>query len=317
MQTKFYIIVNEAAGGGKVRQEWPKIKTELNTLTINYQFQKTIYSGHAIKLAYDLCASIKSNDKKQAIILAIGGDGTLHETLTGAKNYFAAHLKESPIPIAYLSIGSGNDFARAAGLSLNWKTALHQILDCQQANPISIASFNNHQDNESGYFVNNFGIGFDATIVSKANHSKIKKHPFLGQFSYIFAILGVLTSFKAFPLKLTTNDQTITYPKAFLVTTSNHPYFGGGVKILPQASIFKSNLELIIVEKPSLFQLILFLIMLPLGKHLKLKFVHHLVSDQFRLTTNTAQFGQIDGEETGDRVFDISFGVTTYPFWLK
>lgn len=317
MQTKFYIIVNEAAGGGKVKQEWPKIQVELDSLAVNYQFQKTIYSGHATKLANDLCATIPTNNNQQSIILAIGGDGTLHETLTGAKQYFAANPTKPPIPIAYLPIGSGNDFARAAGLSLNWQTAIHQILNCHQAQEISIASFDNHQDSELGYFVNNFGIGLDAAIVSRANHSKVKKNPFLGQFSYILAILGVLTSFKAFPLKLTVSDQTAIYQKAFLVTTSNHPYFGGGVKILPQASIFKSQLELIIVEKPSIPQLLLFLIMLPLGKHLNLKFVHHLVSDQFRLTTNTAKFGQIDGEETGDRVFDISFGVTTYPFWLK
>lgn len=317
MQTKFYIIVNEAAGGGKVKQEWPQIQSELNSLSVNYQFQKTIYSGHAIKLAQELCAELKLATNQENVILAVGGDGTLHETLTGMKKYFTNHPDETPIPIAYLPIGSGNDFARAAGLSLNWKTAIQQILSCHSARPISIATFDNHQDKELGYFVNNFGIGFDATIVSKANHSKIKKRPFLGQFSYIFVVLGVLTSFKAFPLKLTVDDKTTTYQKAFLVTTSNHPYFGGGVKILPQASIFNQQLELIIVEKPSFLQLILFLIMLPLGKHLNLKYVHHLVSDKFRLTTSNPQFGQIDGEETGDRIFDISFGISTYPFWLK
>lgn len=317
MQTKFYIIVNEAAGGGKVKHEWPKIKAELDSLSVHYQFQKTIYSGHATKLAEDLCASIRPAINQNAVILAIGGDGTLHETLTGTKQYFTIHPDKELIPIAYLPIGSGNDFARAAGLSLNWKTSLQQILNCHQPKPISIATFNNHEDNETGYFVNNFGIGFDATIVFKANHSKIKKHPFWGRFSYLIALLGVLMSFKPFPLKLTTNNNTTNYKQAFLVTASNHPYFGGGVKILPKASILSPQLELIIVEKPSIIQLILFLIMLPLGKHLNLKFVHHLVSDHFRLTTDVPRYGQIDGEETGDRLFDVSFGISSYPFWLK
>lgn len=318
MPNKFYIIVNEAAGGGKVKREWPQIMTELNSQHVNYQFQKTMYSGHAIKLTKTLCADIKAlDDHNTPIILAVGGDGTLHETLIGAKQYFNLHTDQSPIPIAYLPIGSGNDFARAAKLSLKWRESLKQVLACTKAKLISVASYNNFEDEEAGYFVNNFGIGFDATIVSRANHSKIKKHPFWGQFSYIFALLRVLTTFKPFPLKLTTSDHSVVYPKAFLVTTSNHPYFGGGVKILPHASIYNPELELIIVEKPSFIQLLLFLIMLPLEKHLNLKFVHHVVSDQFRLTTSTPQFGQIDGEETGDRIFDISFGISTYPFWLK
>lgn len=76
-------------------------------------------------------------------------------------------------------------------------------------------------------------------------------------------------------------------------------------------------MELIIVEKPSFWQLILFISMLPLGKHLNLKFVHHYKNKQINLTTNSLQFGQIDGEETGHRMFDVQFNVETYPFWLK
>lgn len=312
---RYHIIVNEAAGGGKVKQAWPAIQNELDQQQVNYEYRKTLFPNHAIQLAKDFCDQIKQKSTITDVILAIGGDGTLHEALTGCMEF----RQSNPItvPLAYLPIGSGNDFARAAKLSLNWKIALNEILHQSHLQEIYVAKYYDQINDNNGYFVNNFGIGFDAAIVTKANQSSLKQNRFLGQFSYISAIFGILKHFKSFPLNLNINNQNYHFNEAFLVTTSNHPFFGGGVKILPKAAITKPNLELIIVEKPSFWQLILFISMLPLGKHLNLKFVHHYKNKQINLTTNSLQFGQIDGEETGHRMFDVQFNVETYPFWLK
>ena len=53
-------------------------------------------------------------------IMIVGGDGTVNEILRT--------IKDKPVVLGILPMGTGNDFARSLGLSMNWKISLQQIL---------------------------------------------------------------------------------------------------------------------------------------------------------------------------------------------
>jgi len=315
LATYFYIIINETAGGGKTRRLWPEIKQELDQRNINYDFTFSTYHKHAVQLAEQWAKHIDYNKTPNPVLLAIGGDGTFHESLTGLIN---AHVSPQ-IPIGYVPIGSGNDFARGMKMSLDWRHALTQILNCTHENIINIGTYNDTLKHERGIFTNNLGIGFDAAVVSRANHSKKKgllNRFHLGSISYLASLIGVLYNQEAFPLTVHIDDKRDIYPKAFLVTTSNHPFFGGGVKILPPASVKDEALDLIIIKRQNIFVLLFLLIMIFIGKHLNFKAVHHYHGKKIQLSISSIEFGQIDGEEMGGRYWDVYLGVQSYPVWI-
>ena len=86
---------------------------------------------------------------------------------------------------------------------------------------------------------------------------------------------------------------------------------------MPSASVFDDHLDLVVVEKTSLWQLILFVSMIFLKRHLRLKFLHHYHEKELFIKTNGNRLGQIDGEELGERTFNLKLDTVKYPFWIR
>ncbi|WP_137598164.1 diacylglycerol/lipid kinase family protein [Paucilactobacillus kaifaensis] len=309
----FLIILNEHAGSGNAKDTWKIIEPILQKERINYTFQISQYAGHTTYLAKTYIKNVQNIE--HPVILIIGGDGTLHEALNGVLSID----QDKPVPLAYIPAGSGNDFARGLGMSAKPITALHQILNCQQQKMINIGHYEETMKNENGYFINNIGIGFDAAVVSRTNASTNKQRLnkyHLGSLAYLSSVFSVLYNQEPFPLMVQVGKSRTLFQKAFLVTTSKHPYFGGGVSILPDASVHKPELELIVVERLNWVIILWVAILIILGKHSKSRFVHIFKSPSIHLTTTSIEHGQIDGEIMGNRFFDLHMDISQYPFWI-
>lgn len=313
---QYFIIVNESAGSGRAKQIWQSIEKKLISQNVHFKAHLTDYIGHASLLTENYARHYHpiETDNNQ-IILVIGGDGTLNECINGVKN-----ANTFDIPIAYIPAGSGNDFARGVGIPKSPLVALEQILNTTSPKLLNLGVMHELSRHEKKYFINNVGVGFDAQIVSIANQSSSKKllnKLHLGSLTYLSALLGTLSRQAAFPITVRVNGHQEFYQNAFLVTTSNHPYFGGGVPILPMADPTKNNLDLIIIEKPSALKLIYLAILLKSGKHINQKGVHHFTSDKIKLSVDSLEYGQMDGEDLGTRFFEIEYSVLSYPFWIN
>lgn len=309
-QLDFYIILNKMAGAGQAEQIWPSIEKALQQKHIDYTLQTSHYAGHTTQLAFQF-AKFKHTDQ---ILLVIGGDGSLNQAINGLKQ---AGTPE--IPIAYIPCGSGNDFARGAGISQEPLVALEQIITAKAPITIDIGEFHDAIKNEHRYFTNNVGIGFDAAVVSLTNHSTHKKmlnKYHLGSFAYLSSLLKAFTNQDDFEVNLVIDGVPQHFKRGFLVTTTNHPYFGGGVPIAPMAVMNDRKLDLIVIEKINpIFFCFLFLMML-FGRHTKFKAVHHYQARQIEIQTKTLEFGQIDGEELGSRTFNSHFKLSQQTFWF-
>lgn len=314
MAVKYYVILNDHAGAGRAKAVWPAIEEQLNQQNVTFELGRSQYAGHSILLAHQF-AKNHASDPANWVVLAVGGDGTLHQVLNGLND---AHLT-TPIPVAYLPVGSGNDFARGLKMANSWRPALNQILDCTAANWLTIGQYRDTIKQSSSVFTNNVGIGLDAAIVAAANSSRLKvflNRIHMGKLAYPFSFINVVYNQQGFPLTVHVNGHRDIYSKAFLVTVSNHPYFGGGINILPPASVSDANLDLIVVEKPNLFKMIGIALMIALGRHLKMKSVHHYHAAKIHLIAPSIEYGQIDGEELGGKYWDAYFEITQYPFWI-
>ena len=315
---KYFIIINLFAGGNNARKVWPNIKARLAKDNVSYKALYTEYADHAVELAKQTLSRIEATHQTDAVIIAAGGDGTLHETLLGCKRYYEAHPSDHQVPISFLPIGSGNDFARGLKIPLHWEKALTNILNCTKPTTINVGHYLDLDNQTDGFFTNNFGIGFDANVVHLANRSSLKSNQFFGKFSYMAAILNVIRNFEGFYAEISAEDfPKQTFKRIFLLTTTDISYFGGGINIVPTASALDDHLDLVLVEKPSVWQLILFISMIFLKRHLRLKFIHHYHEKRLFIKTNGNRFGQIDGEELGERSYNLMLETVKYPFWIR
>ncbi|MBA1394256.1 diacylglycerol kinase family lipid kinase [Lactobacillus sp. XV13L] len=163
------------------------------------------------------------------------------------------------------------------------------------------------------YFANSFGMGFDAYVNHLSNISQLKKvlnKINEGNFIYGLHILTCLRKQDTFKVEIESRGKTKIYQDAFLVTTTNHPYLGGGIPLLPVASINSHKLDTVIVEKFTLRGLIkLFVKLLRDGSHVGCPEFHYVEAEQIRVKTTKKEFAQVDGEEIKRSRFDVEVTV--------
>lgn len=309
----YHLVINECSGSGRGKKISQQVIQTLTNKRLSIELYKSVYPGHTIKLVHSLAQKITQNPALSQLIIIIGGDGTLHEAFLGLGEEFA-HL-----PLGYIPSGSGNDFARGNGIPKNPVKALEQILAADQPKKIDVLQYLDHHQNSTGYAVNNVGIGFDAAIVKKANHSPSK--PFLNKIGlnslvYLACFIQVFFKQASFPLTIIIDGKKKQFEDAFLVTVNNHPYFGGGIPVSPKASQVDGKLDLIILPKlPFLKILYLFSLMITGEKHLNHKDVYYSQSKTLSLKTTRTIDSNADGEELTYQSIDFTLHTSSRYFW--
>lgn len=311
----YTIIYNPVAGGGTSTIAVRLVRSELQRRNINFNLQTTKYPGHAEYLARRLSEQSRSSLKNR-VVMVIGGDGTLHEVLNGLLK--GADSEGQKLPLAYIPAGSGNDFARGFGLSLKPEAALSQILDAKA--PVTINVGHYHEDNrgEDGYFLNNIGIGFDAAIVSRTNASRRKKslnHVKMGRLSYLSNAFGVLYNQHSFRLAVSANGKRVIFPQCFIAIIANHPYIGGGFRIAPGASVQENALDLVVSERRGWPRTLWTARLFASGKLMNSRFAKHFHGTDFHYSTSSLAFGQTDGQDMGNRYFNLHVETASAVFW--
>ena len=318
MQLELHLIMNQRAGSGNGAKVAEIILQALKQKNIPFTAYPTTYPGHAIDLAHDLLHSTlktwPATDPTSPfpLLVVLGGDGTLHEVLN-------ALSADGDIPLGYIPAGSGNDFARGIGLSRQPLVALDHLLATTKPQTKTVIHYVEHQRGEEGCFTNNLGLGLDASIVWQTNESTNKKalnKIKLGALSYLSAAFSVLQKQKGFPLTVTTATETKTFAAAYLCTATNHPYFGGGIAIAPNADINKADLELVVIERYRLWKILHLITLVLRKKHLRSKAVHHFKTPHLHLKTASQQYVQVDGELLPRNTYDLSLTPTQRLFWV-
>jgi diacylglycerol kinase family enzyme len=133
----------------------------------------TEYPAHATEVA------AKAVDSGYQTVVALGGDGTVHEVINGLMRVPA----EQRPRLGIVPIGSGNDFAFAAGIAADAQAAVRRALSGDER-WVDVALIRDGSG-RSEYFNNTCGLGFDAAINIRTRKVKF----FTGFFMYLTATL--------------------------------------------------------------------------------------------------------------------------------
>lgn len=325
MKFHFHVLVNQASGSGRGQKVGEKIIALLEDKKFAHTLYFTDHAGHERELVRNLVFEdvlapwdpenqTIGDDQFFPLLMVIGGDGTLHQVLN------ELYRLNKDIPVSYIPGGSGNDFARGIGLSPQPEKAFWQIVQAQEPQAVNNLLYDEKIQAETGVVINNVGIGLDAAIVNATNDSLTKQQLNkynLGSLAYIISIVKVLFTQKGFPILVEVNGAEYAYNKAFLCTTTNHPYFGGGVAIAPMAKADKPNIDLVVIERINMLKIFWLIIKLIRKTHTTSKYYHHFNSSKIRIVSTVPEYGQADGEVMGKRPFDITFTTKKQWVWYK
>lgn len=269
------LIVNPIAASGKAKKLVVPAAKLLEKTGCQLDLQYSRFAGHSIELSRE---ALKKNSD---LIVAVGGDGTVSEV--------ANPLVGTNTPLGILPFGRGNDIAT----SLNIPKSLEEAVNCLLRPDNRVIDVGKVKDR---FFLGVGGAGFDGEVANMANrYRKYLPHPLLAYFLGVFVQITVFNP-KNIALDIDGFKQEI---RAFMVAIGNGPSYGGGMIVLPFASLDDGELDLCIVRDISKID---FLITLPKvfsGTH-----IHHPGFSLFKGKKITVEseanlFVHADGEILG------------------
>jgi YegS/Rv2252/BmrU family lipid kinase len=237
----WFVVVNPSSGGGGARRRWPELARELKRRDIAYRAVETARAGHAIALAR---AAVEDGVRR---LLAVGGDGTLHELVNGLATQRCVPTSE--VLVACAPQGSGNDWARTFAMPRN-PVALAAAMAAGRSRraDLGLAVCTAPEGGERrAYFHNAAGAGLDAAVV-RATSARGPR-----AIAYPVALLRALARFRAPRFQVDAAARRLE-ARCLAVFAAIGPDCGGGMRIAPGALVDDGAFELVTVADPGLLR---------------------------------------------------------------
>lgn len=276
----YLFIVNPVAGKNKGARVLPLIERVMKKKELPYEIIKTTKIGEAKEIVQE------AMNKHYSTIVAVGGDGTIHEVLNG--------MVGSNKVLGIIPAGTGNDLSRTLNLSQNPDIALEFILK-GKTKKIDLGK------TKEKYFINFASVGLDAAIASEANY--IKKY-ISSKIAYIIAALKEISTFKSRKLKFIIDDKNVS-EKVMMITICNGIYYGGGMKVAPTADLEDGYFDVCVIKDMNRLKLLILFPTIYLGKHLNYKEVEFYRAKKVKIISDYQLQVNADGELVDDEVLEF------------
>jgi YegS/Rv2252/BmrU family lipid kinase len=204
--------------------------------------------GHAATLAAEAARA------GVALVVAVGGDGTLNEVVNG----LAPLRGEHPVTIGALMTGRGRDACRNLGLARDPRLAARCLTEGRVvARDLGLARWPGGQR----YFLGSAGAGFDAVVATRAGARG-------GRLVYPRAVLTSLREYRPAETTVRLDDADAWAGPAASVVVCNGGWFGGGMRIAPDARPDDGLLDVVRLGALGRFELVRWLPTVYWGGHL-------------------------------------------------
>lgn len=262
-------ILNPIAGHGLNENIVAVANETLSKYAIESVFKKTEFAGHATTLAAEAVRD------KVNLVVCVGGDGTVNET--------AQVLKDSETALAIIPTGSGNGLARHLRIPMDYKKAIALLIEGKQ---VAIDTFL-----VNGRFaVNLVGVGFDALVAHRFAALKVR-----GLKSYINTVIRSISDFE----EMKFIDVEGKQQRAWMMCIANSSQFGNNARIAPHAQVNDGLLDIVLVKRPSIMQMIPFAVKMFNGKLGTSNSYKCIKAKKYSAQFNNTQPLHIDGEPAG------------------
>ena len=309
-------IINPVAGGGRAIRGWKSIVSSFGG-----DIDADEFISRAPGDAKDL-ARIAAGHGYDSVI-AVGGDGTLHEVVNGLMAGGWRDGVYSGPRLGLLPLGRGNDFARtfriSGKLSDIWGQQAGQNLPTA-GRLIDVGRLRT-ATGEVSHFVNMCGAGFDADVAATANRMP---RAFGGAVPYLAGILVHFLTLRARPLRVLLRDvqpveesrpavwdtireepssngrvDLLIEDKMLLALSGIGRFLGGGMKLLPHADPVDGFLDVMLARPTGRLRFVRVLQRSFSGEHLSEERVAYFRARRMEITADGATNVHADGDFVG------------------
>lgn len=233
-----FVILNPASASGSGARSAPKVEAALKERGIEFSLHRTERPGHGEELARQAASS------GTASVLAVGGDGTIHEVANGLLSV------EGPLPsLGVIPLGTGNDFYRMVGAPKGIAAALDTLQE-GYAHPFDVGRVR-FGDSER-HFVNLLGIGIDVAVLER--REGVRRLSGLAQ--YLAALAGALRTFKPVSAHASFDEGAAIEGRTMIAAVTVGPSIGGGFILNPGATPDDGKLDMCWIGALNLMQVL-------------------------------------------------------------
>ncbi|MFZ9031616.1 MAG: diacylglycerol/lipid kinase family protein [Robiginitalea sp.] len=294
-----FVINNKNNRLGKMLPGLEQYCREVNLGSV--QFLTTVRKKHAIQLAK------QAAENRCDFLIALGGDGTLHEVINGVMQ---SNLPANLYPaIGLLPLGSANDFARTARISNSVEDLIGQI-QSKATRKIDLGKIILHHTGEIRYFINIAGVGLGAEVVQTMEQSSSVFGPGFNYFKHI--LRGFLNYVKK---EVRCSGSTWLWKgKLLQMAVANGRSFGNGICIAPDARIADGMFQVAIFGDLSIWDYLKNLHNLKKGVKIDHPQVHYHDVKEVLVESDDPCYIEADGEYVGMAPATISILPRTIRF---
>ena len=235
-----FVVVNPYAGNGRTRRDWRKIEEGLENIFPLMSVAATGGPGQTARLVRDALR------EGHLDIIAVGGDGTINEAING---FFDRGALVSPDAVfSFVSTGTGGDFRRTFGIAPGYEAGIARLKQARirKLDVGRVSCLTQEGEPTLRYFINIASFGISGAIARRVNRARIAKF-FGGTFAFGLHSALALLSWRETRLRLMADSGYDEIAGISTVAIANGQYFGGGMRVAPQAQPNDGLFDLIII----------------------------------------------------------------------
>ena len=246
-------LVNPASDNGATGRRWPQLAHELALAGLSGDALLSEGPGQLGSLARGAV------DGGATLLVVVGGDGSVNEVVNGIGGVEGVEL-------AVLARGTGWDFVRTYGIPRRPAEAAAVALGGEtrtiDLGRVTYRSWAGHE--ATAWFANIASVGMSGAIAQRANDTT---KALGGKISYAWATLAVFASWRNSEVRVAVDDE-FRGGKVQDVVVANGRFFGGGMKICPEADPADGLFDVLLIGDLSRRELLTTMPKLYRGTHL-------------------------------------------------
>ncbi len=213
-------LVNPASANGSTGRRWPEIARRAASAGLTGDALFSQAPGELTELAR------RAADGGAGLLIVVGGDGSVNEVVNGIAG-------RARVEVAVIARGTGWDFARSLGLPRRVDQAAGVALQGRTRTiDLGRATYRQWAGGEAqSWFANVASVGMSGAIAKRANDTT---KALGGKISYVWATFAVFARWNNTEVEVTVDGES-RRARMHDVVVANGPYFGGGMKICPDA----------------------------------------------------------------------------------
>ena len=292
------VIVNPEAASGSTRKAWPQIASDLRLHFGAFRVAFTERAGQGIELANQ---AARSGVK---LIIACGGDGTISEVANGILS------SGRDVELAVVPSGTGGDFRRTLEIPAHSRNAAKTLREGRTRRiDVGRVSFVDHQGADANcYFLGVASCGISTDVIKRVKSGTPSWLPqntpewLVGRVSFGAALLQTAARSDRTRVVVQLDDSHERHLTVANLCIANARYFGGGMKVAPEAKLTDGKFDVVSVGNLSAFKIFTRAPRLYLGSHISMPEVSHALARKIyvRAADRTQQIAiEVDGELAG------------------